>query len=539
MTEQKTTKGVSRREFVKGTAIGAAALGLAGLGAKEVDAASLPTKWDKETDIIVVGYGGAGAVAAITAKEEGAKVLVLEKAPLAGGSTGVCSGSMRVPDNAAQAAQFIKAVGLGKIDDEMASVFAEIWTQLPDWMKAHGAKTSQVGPTSHMWTGIFPGAESIKYMMSINRMDGSSGGVGRDLFVFLDKKVRELGAEVMLNTPAKRLIQNGVTKEIVGVIAESGGKQINIKAKKAVIMTCGGFSANREMMATYIEEAPIPIYVSGTPHHTGDGINMVLDVGAELWHMNGIEWGRDGLKPPELPAAFWLDFKAWSLIVVNKDGDRFKDESVSYGHAKKALETFRFDNSEKQRWPNYPCYYIFDEKTRLAGPILMTQRAPGRDPHTTYNVAHELYYVTDWSKDNSKEIGKGWIKQGNTLAELAKKTGINPAGLEAQVAKYNEYCATGKDPDLFRPKKFLVPLVTPPYYSVECAVNTINTQGGPRRNAKSQVMNPYGEPIPRLYAGGEFGSIWGYLYPGACNLPECIVSGRISGKNAAALKPWS
>jgi succinate dehydrogenase/fumarate reductase flavoprotein subunit len=329
-----------------------------------------------------------------------------------------------------------------------------------------------------------------------------------------------------------------VTKEILGVIAESGGKQINIKARKAVIMTCGGFEANREMMATYIEEAPVPIYVGGNPYNTGDGIKMVLDIGAELWHMNGIEWARDGLKPPELPAAFWLDFKAWSLIVVNKDGNRFKDESVTYGHAKKPLEVFRFDNSEKQRWANYPCYYIFDEKTRLAGPILMTERSVGRDGHVTYNVARELYYVTDWSKDNSKEIGKGWIKQGNTLAELAEKTGINPAGLEAQVAKYNEYCAAGKDPDLFRPKNYLAPIVTPPYYSAECVVNTINTQGGPRRNAKSQVMSPYAKPIPRLYAGGEFGSIWGYLYPGACNLTECTVSGRISGKNAAAELPW-
>jgi succinate dehydrogenase/fumarate reductase flavoprotein subunit len=78
------------------------------------------------------------------------------------------------------------------------------------------------------------------------------------------------------------------------------------------------------------------------------------------------------------------------------------------------------------------------------------------------------------------------------------------------------------------------PIDTPPYYAIECAVNVVNTQGGPRRNAKCQVMNPYGSSIPRLYAGGEFGSIWGFLYPGAGNLPECLISGIIAGRQALA-----
>jgi len=80
----------------------------------------------------------------------------------------------------------------------------------------------------------------------------------------------------------------------------------------------------------------------------------------------------------------------------------------------------------------------------------------------------------------------------------------------------------------------LTPIDVPPYYSMDCTVGIINTQGGPRRNAKGQVMDPYGEAIPRLYAAGECGSVYGFLYPGGCNLPECIVSGVIAGRNAVA-----
>jgi len=85
----------------------------------------------------------------------------------------------------------------------------------------------------------------------------------------------------------------------------------------------------------------------------------------------------------------------------------------------------------------------------------------------------------------------------------------------------------------------LVPIDNSPYYAVECVVTICNTQGGPRRNVKSQVVSAYdGSPIPRLYAGGEFGSIFSLLYPGACNLSECIVSGLISGQNAAKETSW-
>ena len=488
-------------------------------------------KWDKETDVVVIGYGGAGAVAAITVSEQDGQVIVLEKASEPGGSTGTSSGGMGIPDHAEKAAQFIQAVGLGSIDGESANVFAETWVGIKDWLEQHGGQLTFLARSARF---KFSGYDTFKQTAYIKN-DAYETGSGKVLFGFLEQIVRKLPVDVMLGTAAKRLVQDPDTREIVGVIAECEGKEILIKAKKAVIMTCGGFEGNPEMLATYVEGAPVPIYVSGTPYNTGDGIKMVIDVGADLWHMNGVEWARPGMKVAEFPAAFWLSPREWSWINVNRFGSRFRDESDANGHGKTFAEVFRF-NAENVEWPNYPWYMIFDEKTRQAGSIILSEKAPGRSPFSTYNISSGLYNP---SPDNMREIEKGWIKKADTIAALATETGIDPIGLQGAIAGYNEHCQNGDglDPDFHRKQSTLQPIDKPPYYSVECAVNVINTQGGPKRNARGQVLNPYGTPISRLYAGGEFGSIWGHLYPGSSNLPECIVSGIIAGRNAMTETP--
>jgi succinate dehydrogenase/fumarate reductase flavoprotein subunit len=454
---------------------------------------------------------------------------VLEKAPQPGGNTSVSSGFLRIPSDAGKAAQFLQAVGSGSINNETARMFAETWVELEGWLTDRGAQFT-VTEVAHRWAGALAGIDALDKAILMDRQDGRAG-VGRDLFAFLAGIVKKQeSVEVLVNTPARRLIQNGASGEIRGVLAGTDEKEIRIQAKKAVILASGGFEANRKMLATYIEGAPVPVAVSGTPYNTGDGITMAAEVGADLWHMNAVEWGRAGFKPPELPAAFWLDPKSQAWVNVNKQGSRFRNESESYAHTKKHLEVFHFDR-QACGWPNHPWYLIFDEKVRSAGPVILLQRAAGRAPFVTYNLARELY---SWSADNRDEIEKGWILAGDTLAELAQKTDVDPAGLEQTVGRHNRFCEKGLDEDFGRSAKRLAPINEPPYYAMECTVNIINTQGGPRRNFKSQVMDPYGKPIPRLYAVGELGSLYGYLYPGGCNLPECIVSGILAGRAALA-----
>jgi succinate dehydrogenase/fumarate reductase flavoprotein subunit len=175
-----------------------------------------------------------------------------------------------------------------------------------------------------------------------------------------------------------------------------------------------------------------------------------------------------------------------------------------------------------------PCFTIFDETARSHGPLVSGNR--GKFGWFSWHSGYE------WSKDNSKEIEKGWIVKGETIAELAGKLGIKPEDLEATINHYNESCKKQVDPDFNRPKQSLIAIEKPPYYAVKVYPTMVNTQGGPRRNGKCQVMDPFGEPIPRLYTAGELGSFWGWMYNGGGNNAECLCTGQIAARNAVALK---
>jgi len=154
----------------------------------------------------------------------------------------------------------------------------------------------------------------------------------------------------------------------------------------------------------------------------------------------------------------------------------------------------------------------------------------------------DAYYV--WSPDNQAEIDRGWIMKSNTIEELGNRLRadsdnnglMGSDALRATLKRYNESCRKGKDLDFDKPEEWLIPLEDPPYYAVKLWPGGPNTQGGPKRNAKGQVLRVDNAPIPRLYSAGEMGSFWGMIYHGGGNLAECIAFGRIAGANAAAEK---
>ena len=120
---------------------------------REKDRVKCSIHWEKEADVVVVGYGGTGAVSAITVSELGGSVIILEKAPEAGGSTSTCAGGMRVPDNGEKATQYINAVSLGSIDEEIAAAYAKTWMEMVPWIKRYGA---EVVLWNVMPSGTFP-----------------------------------------------------------------------------------------------------------------------------------------------------------------------------------------------------------------------------------------------------------------------------------------------------------------------------------------------------------------------------------------------
>ena len=161
---------------------------------------------------------------------------------------------------------------------------------------------------------------------------------------------------------------------------------------------------------------------------------------------------------------------------------------------------------------------MFVESVRQAGPV--ARDSVGNNRH-----------IYSWRKDNTVEISKGWIESATGIPELAQKIGMDRELLTKSVEDYNVGCH--QKSDFFgRDAKSLVAIEKPPFYAISTYPCLLNTQGGPRRNADGQILDPFGKPIPGLYGAGELGSIWGFMYQAGGNLGECLAFGRIAGKNS-------
>jgi len=141
------------------------------------------------------------------------------------------------------------------------------------------------------------------------------------------------------------------------------------------------------------------------------------------------------------------------------------------------------------------------------------------------------------SADNSTELANGWITQADTIADLATAIGKDPTILPNEVTNWNTMVTAGVDTEYGRTAQ-LAPISTPPYYAIEIKPMILNTQGGPVRNDKGQVLDKNGNPIPRLYAAGEMGEIFSYLYQCCRNVSLCYTVGRLAATDAVGLTPW-
>jgi predicted oxidoreductase len=149
----------------------------------------------------------------------------------------------------------------------------------------------------------------------------------------------------------------------------------------------------------------------------------------------------------------------------------------------------------------------------------------------------ETHY--EWSADNLTEVDNGILTRADSLPELAHRLGLDAEALVASIERWNAQCDRGNDGDYGRRPETMFALRTPPYYAGKLWPVLINTHGGPVHNANQQLLDPYGEPIPRLYAAGELGGVFGHIYLAGGNLAECFVGGRAAGQHAANLTPWA
>ncbi|MDR1204829.1 MAG: FAD-dependent oxidoreductase [Peptococcaceae bacterium] len=515
--------------------------------------------WTEEADVVVVGYGGAGAVTAISAADAGADVLILEKQPPDTAvstnhtpSTRMSGGGFIVPEDTEKAIAYFKnlrRIANETVDEEEERMIrflcGQMGTNIP-WLESIGAviggKESMSPTFAHMdmlhaplensaAVGIYdsdfpdvPGAEAIRVFW-VQKTDDFRGGAA--LFKVLTNAVEKRNIPVLWNSAAERLVmENG---EVLGVRGVRNGEPFAVWAARGVVLTCGGFEHSEFMKRNYLRPLPIEFY--GNPGNTGEGVNMALEAGAALWHMNCISY-RVTMKFPEHPIAFGTQHHSQMSIFVDQRGNRFSNERFkphAFGYELAGYDCFA------QCYPRVPCFWIFDEKRRKLGPLASRHGAC----NPPKGVKGAIHYI--WSEDNQAEIDRGWVLKAGTLEELGAMLAADPDthglmdvdNLVAAVARYNGFCRDGEDRDFHRVKRGLEPLTDPPYYAVKLWPGGPNTQGGPMRNIRCQVVRPDGSPIPRLYACGELGSFFGMLYNGGGNLAECLAMGRVAGENAA------
>jgi succinate dehydrogenase/fumarate reductase flavoprotein subunit len=482
------------------------------------------------TDVLVVGYGPAGAAAAIAAHDAGADVLVVEKTETGGGNA-VHSGGFLFDAPDPDAAEHVDALCFGRTPRDVIDAYVNGLHGLQGWLTSLGGTIEPFGPDGHGFGGRFPASfpswpsfpagESIRYAV----VGGGEGRRGEALWRLLDAAVRARGIRVELDTAATRLLRaaegtpagattpRGVSEHgdrdadadadaaIIGARL-AGGREI--LAPGGVILACGGFEGDPGLADAHLPLGPTtPV---GHAANTGDGLRMAQDAGAALWHMYGF-FGWFAFHAPGFAAPFAIDFHAPGHILVDADGHRFADETGFEVHDRlRALSTYLPHNANR---PRLPTWAIFDEATRNAGPLNGLLGTPN---------------AYTWSQDNQAEIVAGWIVDAR---------GAGLPHLTTTLEAYNAFARAGGDEDFHRDPATLTPLEGR-LYAIPTWPGVAGTTGGPRHDPAARVLDPGGTPIPGLYAAGAVSLVWGHLIDHGGGLTDAMVFGRIAGEDAAA-----
>ena len=556
-------KTLDRRGFVCGAAAAAGAIAASATAAhaEEAGAFWMPEAWDDEADVVIVGYGAAGVSAGIASIKAGIEPLVLEVAPreLRGGNSGVCGGGWICASDIDTYTNFLWRLNLCNDDIEEIRQFAESLAGIEDWIDELDIPYMFTHRNSfNFYPKAFPEmAETMDNSMkgvaengiehhAMADEDGNQAMGGRFFYepmaaVYED----ELGGRVLYETRGRDLVQNPITKEVLGVIAEKAdGTKIAIKARKGVILATGGYEANHDMTENFIKPN-MNIGVTGSPFNRGDGLRMANHAGALLWHLGCYEWQGYGIRlMPDDPVMGCVTTSTnWQsdprIIMVNKYGKRFYREDIRMGHTREfpGIEFDGFADSidTVNDYAGAPAYAIFDQDRFDEGD---GNFYGGKDTlKMGWFGQHDLY---EWSEDNSKELESGIITKADTLEELAEKMGfVGVQEFVQTVANYNSYCDAGEDLEFGRDPEKMMKIEKAPFYAIEVWPSLLNTQGGPKHDPLTgRVFAEAGGEIPRLYAAGELGSRFGLVYHGSGNTAEAIMCGKLSAEDAAQLPNW-
>lgn len=455
------------------------------LTAKAADVAKQMVS-DTETDIVIIGAGGAGLTAAIEATQMGAKVIVIEKNTFMGGNTNYATGGMNAAATPLQEEKGVEdspelfyadtmagghdlndPVLLKKLTEESAGAIA--------WLEGIGAVLTKLSRS---------GGQSVD--RTHTTADGSP--IGSYLMSVFEQNIESLGIEVRLETKAVEILNDG--NRATGIVVETADGQTYKINAKAVIIASGGFGANQELVVKYKPE----LAGFGTTNHpgaTGDAFSMIDALDVATVDMEQIQ-----THPTVVPGKNELiteGVRGEGAILVNRTAKRFINELETRDVVSKA---------------------ILSQEGKTAFLILDS------------GVELRLASVTKYKK-------MGLLIEGATIAELAQKLDLDVATLEKTMSDYNTYFKNQKDTEFDR-RVLAGELSTGPFYAVEVAPAIHHTMGGIKINDTSEVLNNAGEVVEGLYAAGEVtGGIHGGNRIGGNAVADIVVFGRIAGNQAA------
>lgn len=516
MDEKKdqSKKKLTRREFIKATGgaavvTGAAASGLVMTPAK-AEAAGLPKKWDSQVDVVVVGSGFAGLAAAIEAKETGASVMVLEKMPTHGGNSIINGGVMAVAGSDMQKVRGVKdspdlmladmlKAGLYLNYPELAKMVAYQSKDAYDWCKNHiGVQFGDPKMLLHMGGHTVP--------RSCPTANYSGSGIVKQEFA----KFKELGGKVSTGTYLEKIFRDDGGR-VVGVQVREGykfpeassGKVKYIKAQKGVVLAAGGFSRDVAYRMTQDPKLIAKVDSTNQPGATAEVLREAVRIGANLVQPSWIQLGPWG-SPDE---------KGFGLAPHFATGPVF-----TYG--------VMVDPSTGKRFVSE----LANRKVRADAII--------RTGHNAIGISDAVGVKTCGGPPTTlgKLLERGVVKKYDTLQDLAKAYDIPYTALKETVDNYKSYLKTGVDKEFGRPMKSDgKPIENAPFYAVRLWPKVHHTMGGVQIDPKARVIDMDGKPIPGLFAAGEVaGGTHGAVRLGSCAVVDCLVFGRIAGKNAAA-----
>lgn len=433
-----------------------------------------------ETDIVVVGAGGAGLAAAIEGAAAGADVVVLEKLAFAGGETLISAGGLQaggsfvqeeagIEDSAADLYRYWMRAGLYKVDSEWASRVAGASNDNLLWLTEQGVEFTPATLVHGSWSPDDP----RRFHMPTG---GGSGLVGP-----LVESAERSGVKFYYETEAVELIvEDG---RVVGVRAEGA---VDVVRASSVIIATGGFGANADLFRRFAPEFAEAVAIT-TPGNMGGGLLMAMEVGAKTSDIfSAIGWPTAGVGLP-------------NTILVNSDGKRFIDENIFYALKAHAMLTQKG-----------PVYQVFDQSF-----------VDGRPEGQQTAVANGVEAGTVWKADS--------------VEALAEALGLPAAQLAATMDEFNAMAAAGEDTLFWRDGNTLMVLDQGPFYAQELLLGHLGSIGGIIINENAQVLHEDGSVIPGLYAAGSVtGGFVGEVYPGSGTaIAWVMVTGRIAGSHAA------